>query len=141
MARPFVDADDLAEVAVSVLLDPAQVGRVHELTGPRLFTFEQVAAEIGVASGRDIAYRELSVDDYVAALVGAGLPRRTRPVAYVFHHVLDGRNAVSRPACDQCSVVNPVPSNSSSGPRASTWPLSEDEPRPHARAAWRGTAG
>ena len=56
---------------MSVLLDPAQAGRIHELTGPALLTFEQVAAEIGVASGRDIAYRELSVDDYVAVLVGA----------------------------------------------------------------------
>jgi uncharacterized protein YbjT (DUF2867 family) len=94
VGEPFVDADDLAEVAVSVLRDPGHTGRTYELTGPSLLTFEQVAAEIGVASGRDVAYRECSVDDYVAELVRAGFPEEDAAgLGYLFHEVLDGRNA------------------------------------------------
>jgi uncharacterized protein YbjT (DUF2867 family) len=79
---------------VSVVRDPSHTGRTYELTGPTLLTFEQVAAEIGVACGRDVAYRELSVDDYVAELVGAGFPDEDAAgLAYLFHEVLDGRNA------------------------------------------------
>jgi len=94
VGEPFVDADDLADVAVATLLDPAHVGRIHELTGPRLVTFEDVADEISSATGRPIAYQELSVDDYVATLVSAGFPREAATgLAYLFDEVLDGRNA------------------------------------------------
>src|SRR4051812_49340143 len=92
--EPFVDADDVAEVAVAALLDRTHVGRVHELTGPRLLTFEQIAAEVARAAGRAVTYRGVSVDAYVGALVAAGLPRDdARGLAALFGEVLDGRNA------------------------------------------------
>jgi uncharacterized protein YbjT (DUF2867 family) len=91
--EPFIDADDIAAVAVASLLDPAQVGRIHELTGPALLSFAQVAAEMGQIDGREVAYRELPVDSYVAELVGAGLPEEDAAgLAHVFQEVLDGRN-------------------------------------------------
>jgi uncharacterized protein YbjT (DUF2867 family) len=93
-AEPFVDADDLAEAAVRTLLDPAYVGRVLELTGPALLTFEQVAREIASVVGGTISYRGLPVDDYAAELVGAGLPEGDAiGMAHLFREVLDGRNA------------------------------------------------
>jgi uncharacterized protein YbjT (DUF2867 family) len=94
VGEPFVDADDLADVAVATLLDPVHVGRIHELTGPRLMTFRDVAHEIGSAYGRTVTYRQLPVQDYVAELVSAGLPEEDATgLAYVFHEALDGRNA------------------------------------------------
>ena len=94
VGEPFVDADDLADVAVAALLDPEHVGRTHELTGPRLMTFRDVAHEIGSAYGRPIAYRQLPVADYVAVMVSAGLPPEDATgLAYLFDEVLDGRNA------------------------------------------------
>lgn len=94
VGEPFIDVEDIAEVAVSVLLDPAQAGRVHELTGPALLTFGQVAATIGTLTGSEVAYRELPVDAYIAELVGAGWPDQyAAGLAYLFHEVLDGRNA------------------------------------------------
>ena len=33
VGEPFVDADDIADVALATLLDPAHIGRIHELTG------------------------------------------------------------------------------------------------------------
>ena len=38
--EPFVDADDIADVAVAALTDDSHVGEVYELTGPRLLTFQ-----------------------------------------------------------------------------------------------------
>lgn len=32
----FIDADDIADVAVAALTDDAHAGKTHDLTGPRL---------------------------------------------------------------------------------------------------------
>ena len=94
VGEPFVDADDLAEVAVATLTDPRHVGHTYELTGPRLLTFRDVAAEIGQRTGRPIAYIELGVGEYAAHLTAAGLPAEVaRGMAHLFAEVLDGRNA------------------------------------------------
>jgi uncharacterized protein YbjT (DUF2867 family) len=94
VGEPFVDADDIADVAVATLLDPAHVGRIHELSGPRLITFEDVANEISKVTGRSLAFQQLPVRDYVAALVSAGLTQDDATgLASVFDEVLDGRNA------------------------------------------------
>jgi uncharacterized protein YbjT (DUF2867 family) len=94
VGEPFVDADDIADVAVATLLDPAHIGRIHELTGPRLITFREIAQEIGTAYGHQVAYRELPVQDYVATLVSTGLsPQDATGLALLFDEVLDGRNA------------------------------------------------
>lgn len=94
VGEPFVDADDVADVAVAALLDPAHVGRVHELTGPRLITFAAITEEIAAAIGHPVEFRELPVAEYVAALVAAGLDAEDAAgMAYLFDEVLDGRNA------------------------------------------------
>ena len=38
--EPFVDADDIADVAVAALTEPGHAGEVYEVTGPRLMTFD-----------------------------------------------------------------------------------------------------
>ncbi|WP_122818846.1 SDR family oxidoreductase [Nocardioides pantholopis] len=92
--EPFVDVEDVADVAVAALLDPAHVGRVHELTGPRLIRFADIAAEIADASGRPVDFRELPAEEYAAALVAAGLEADDAAgLAALFDEVLDGRNA------------------------------------------------
>lgn len=60
VAEPFVDLADVADVVVEALVAPGHEGRVYELTGPRLLTFADAAAEIGGVSGRAIAYRPVS---------------------------------------------------------------------------------
>ncbi len=52
--EPFVDVDDIAEVAAAALTEPGHNGEVYEVTGPRLMTFADVAAELSRATGRDI---------------------------------------------------------------------------------------
>ncbi|HUS54301.1 MAG TPA: NmrA family transcriptional regulator [Thermohalobaculum sp.] len=41
--EPFVDADDIADVAVAALTDDRHAGQLYELTGPRLMTFAEAA--------------------------------------------------------------------------------------------------
>jgi uncharacterized protein YbjT (DUF2867 family) len=91
--EPFVDADDLAEVAVAALLDDGHAGRVYELTGPRLLTFREAVAEIARASGRAVGYAAIPVDAFVGALAQEMPADQVELVRYLFTEVLDGRNA------------------------------------------------
>ena len=92
--EPFIDADDIADVAVAALTEDGHLGQLYEVTGPRLVTFGEAVAEIGEAAGRDIRFVSVSVDDYVAELARLGVPaEQTSLVTYLFTEVLDGRNA------------------------------------------------
>jgi uncharacterized protein YbjT (DUF2867 family) len=55
VGEPFVDADDIADVAVAALTEDGHAGRLYELTGPRLLTFAEAVEEIARACGRPIA--------------------------------------------------------------------------------------
>ncbi|GAA1798902.1 NAD(P)H-binding protein [Actinomadura chokoriensis] len=92
--EPFVDAGDIADVAVAALTREGHAGEVYEVTGPRALTFAEAVAEIGRAAGREIAFVPVGADDYAAALKEHGLPDDVIGfLAYLFTTVLDGRNA------------------------------------------------
>ncbi|WP_411107530.1 NAD(P)H-binding protein [Streptomyces sp. cmx-4-9] len=88
--EPFVDADDIADVVVAALTDDRHIGRTYELTGPRLLSFQDVAAELSKATGRTITYVAVSDASYRAVLREHGLPE---DFADLFALILDGRNA------------------------------------------------
>jgi uncharacterized protein YbjT (DUF2867 family) len=93
-AEPFIDADDLADVVVAALTEDGHTGLVHELTGPRLLTFAEVAAEIGRATGRDVRYVPVSDEAYAEMLQQYGLPAPDAQwLAGLFGMLLDGHNA------------------------------------------------
>jgi len=92
--EPFIDADDIADVAVAALTEEGHVGQLYELTGPRMLTFAQAVAEIARASKRAIRYVQVSPEEYVAALEEQGVPAEyVWLLNYLFATVLDGRNA------------------------------------------------
>jgi uncharacterized protein YbjT (DUF2867 family) len=92
--EPFVDADDIAEVAVAALTDDKHIGELYELTGPRLLTFAEAAEEIGRAAGREVRYVPVCIADHEAALAEQGVPAEAvELLTYLFATVLDGRNA------------------------------------------------
>jgi uncharacterized protein YbjT (DUF2867 family) len=93
VAEPFVDVDDLADVAVEALVAPVAPNRVYETTGPRLLTFAEVAAELSAAAGCEVAYLPVSVGDFVAGMVAEGVPADLADeLGALFGAVLDGRN-------------------------------------------------
>jgi uncharacterized protein YbjT (DUF2867 family) len=94
LAEPFIDAEDIADVAVAALTDDRHVGQLYEVTGPRLLTFAEAVAEIAKATGRTIHYVPISMDQYASALRRDGLPAAlVSGLIGLFTEVLDGRNA------------------------------------------------
>ena len=92
--EPFVDADDIADVAVAALTDDRHIGELYELTGPRLLTFAEAVLEISRAVGREIRYMPISIGDFAAAAAKQGVPSKVvKMLSFIFGEVLDGRNA------------------------------------------------
>jgi len=92
--EPFVDVEDIADVAVAALTDDRHIGELYELTGPRLLTFADAAAEIGEAAGRTLRVAPVSEQDFAAGLAHDGVPGDVISLMrYLFSVVLDGRNA------------------------------------------------
>lgn len=65
---------DFAEAAVAVLTTEGHAGKTYELAGDDAYTMSELAAEIARISGKSVTYKDLPVDEYVAALASAGLP-------------------------------------------------------------------
>ncbi|MBJ7289983.1 NmrA family NAD(P)-binding protein [Williamsia sp.] len=115
VGEPFVDVEDIADVAVAALTDPAHAGKTYELTGPRLLTFADVAAVISATTGRDVDFVRLSAQEYRAGLLDAGLPQPIVDlVSALFATLFDGRNAslgdgvqtvLGRPPRDLADVI------------------------------------
>lgn len=90
--EPFVDVDDLAEVAVEALTGDGHEGRVHEVTGPELLTFADVAAMLSEVTGREVTYVPMGFDDFHAAVAAEqGLELATL-LTELCREVFDGRN-------------------------------------------------
>jgi uncharacterized protein YbjT (DUF2867 family) len=96
--EPFVDVDDIADIAAAALTEDRHVGQVYEVTGPRLMTFQQVVDEIAAAAGRELRFTSVLPDEYVAALREAQVPEDyIWLISYLFTTVLDGRNSSVTP--------------------------------------------
>ena len=92
-AEPFVDVDDIAEIAAAALTSDAHARRLYEVTGPKAITFPEAIDQIARASGRTIAYTPVSMDDYRVELVRQQVPTEYIDlVMSLFGTVLDGRN-------------------------------------------------
>ena len=92
--EPFVDIDDIAGIVVAALSAPGHAGQLYEVTGPRLMTFADVAADISKATGRPVSYADVPHDAFVTGVADSGAPRDVVwMLDYLFSTVLDGRNA------------------------------------------------
>lgn len=86
---PYVDTSDIADVAVEALLHDEHNGQIYELTGPRLWTFEEVTQEIAKASGREIQFTAVSLEEYLGFMKQAGVEADyIWLMDYLFTHVL-----------------------------------------------------
>jgi len=92
--EPFVDVDDIADVAAAAFLEDHHVGQIYEVTGPRLMTMVDVAADLCRATGRQISYVNVPHETFVSEIANSGAPKEvTWMLDYLFATVLDGRNA------------------------------------------------
>jgi uncharacterized protein YbjT (DUF2867 family) len=71
---PFVDAEDIAEVAAAALTDDRHSGQVYQLTGPRAISLGEAADLIGRTTGRTIRHADLDPEAFVEHQVANGVP-------------------------------------------------------------------
>jgi uncharacterized protein YbjT (DUF2867 family) len=92
--EPFVDLEDVADVAVAALTEDGHAGEIYELTGPQLLRFDEAVAAIADAAGRAIAFVPVPMDAFAAALREHGeADDVVWLTTYLFTEVMDGRNA------------------------------------------------
>lgn len=91
--EPFVDADDIADVAVAALTGPGHSGRVYEVTGPRLLSFRAAAQELSELLGRPLQYVDLDPEVFRAAVTEQLGATRADLLTDLCTEVFDGRNA------------------------------------------------
>ena len=92
---PYIDADDIADVVVEVLLKAEHSGKIYELTGPQQFTFEQVIQIISKASGKEISFESIPLEAYISGMKEAGVPEDyVWLISYLFTEILTEENAV-----------------------------------------------
>jgi uncharacterized protein YbjT (DUF2867 family) len=70
----WIDVDDVADVAVEALLDESHAGRRYPLSGPRVLSLHDIAAELTEATRRQITYVPLRPDEHVAEMIAFGVP-------------------------------------------------------------------
>jgi uncharacterized protein YbjT (DUF2867 family) len=72
--EPFIDIEDVADVAARVLAEPGRhAGQIYELTGPDALTFAEAVEMISRASGQLITYKQITAAEYTALLVEQGV--------------------------------------------------------------------
>ncbi|MFE5211238.1 NAD(P)H-binding protein [Streptomyces sp. NPDC056600] len=67
---------DYAAAAVAVLTGPGHENRTYELGGDTAWNLTEYAAEVSRHAGREVPYRAMAFDGYLAHLITAGLPER-----------------------------------------------------------------
>jgi uncharacterized protein YbjT (DUF2867 family) len=91
--EPFIDVEDIADVAFAALTDRRHDGELYELTGPRLLTFADAARVISEHSGRSVTYTNVSATDFQTALTQEVGPEVAEFLTRLCLEVFDGRNA------------------------------------------------
>ncbi|MCR6481826.1 NmrA family NAD(P)-binding protein [Amycolatopsis sp. OK19-0408] len=70
----FVDAGDIAAVAVRALTDPEPHNTEHVLTGPSAVSYAEAASIIAAHTGRPVRHRAVSTADFAARVAASGVP-------------------------------------------------------------------
>ena len=69
-----VARDDIADVAVAVLLGDGHDGRTYDVTGPEAITLQEVAEELSRVTGRSITYYEETLEEAYESRAAYGAP-------------------------------------------------------------------
>lgn len=93
VAEPIIDIDDIADVAVAALTEDGHRGELYEVTGPRLMTFADMAAELSQATGHEIRHIPISFEDFHGNIAEAGGTFAADVFTAIARETLDGRNS------------------------------------------------
>ena len=118
IVEPFVDVDDIADVAVAALTRPELRNRVFAVSGPRALTFAECVAAISEATGYPVKYTQIPLEGFIEGMRAEGAPDELLwLMRELFAVVFDGRNsspttgveeALGRPATDFTEYLRKV---------------------------------
>ena len=92
--EPFIDVNDIADVVVAALTEDGHAGELYEVTGPRMLTFAELAAELSHVVDREVQFLRIPREAFAEAITESGAPEDIAWLLnYLFETVLDGRNA------------------------------------------------
>ncbi len=92
-ANPFIDADDIAAVAVAGLTGATPAG-AYDLSGPRALSFAEAAAVLSPHAGREVRHVDLPVEEWVKTATANGLPADyAGMLGVIFTLIKDGYDA------------------------------------------------
>lgn len=106
----FVDARDIAEVAVRALLDPERhKNSAHVITGPRALSHKEVAGLLSKVLGREIRYVDVPEEGARKAMADAGIPEWLREGFLELYGLFKaGRLSAVSPAVREITERDPV---------------------------------
>lgn len=73
-AEPFIDVNDIAEVAAEVLTNASWENHTVEISGPAALTFDEAAAILSEHAGRRLSFIDENPDQHTRNLRAAGTP-------------------------------------------------------------------
>jgi uncharacterized protein YbjT (DUF2867 family) len=121
----FVDAEDIAAVAVEALTGTGHIGQIYDVTGPEALTFAEAVAHISEAAGRPIHYRG-TPDDYRQA--SSAPPEQVEAeIAYFATQLSLGD---SHPTRTVEAITGRPPISFPTYARTATWPTPDRTPAP-----------
>lgn len=99
--EPFIDAGDIAEVAVAALEGVGTVGPTVELSGPEAVTFDEAVRRLAAASGRQLRFEPVAPDEWAAAVAGVLPPPVVELLGNLFEAIRRGENDHLSPGVEQ----------------------------------------
>ena len=116
----FIDARDIAAVAVKALTETGHHGKAYTLTGSRALDRNQVAAELSEAIGAKVAY--VAIDDAALRQALVGAPKFTQDLfSTLFGLVRAGHTEAVDPTTEQVLGRKPIDFAQFASDNAAVW--------------------
>lgn len=91
--EPFIDAADIAAVAVAALTTDGHRGATYELSGPELLTFDEAIGRLARATGRDLRFEAVEPEAWAEAASAFLPPPIVTLLDNLFAAIRNGDNA------------------------------------------------
>ncbi len=92
--EPFIDVDDIAEVAYACITSPKLNNQLIEITGPHLLTFKDCVEIISEEIKKPIHHTAITVKEFLSSLQQQNMPEEMLWLMNeLFSVVMDGRNS------------------------------------------------
>jgi NAD(P)H dehydrogenase (quinone) len=85
----YADVTDIAEVLARIVTGDGHAGKIYEINGPDALTRDEIAALIARATGRPIAVRPITRDEYGAFMMENGRPPFVVEMLKGFYDAID----------------------------------------------------